>query len=382
MIKVCIIIGSRANYSSIKYFMMLLKSDKRFKIQIIANTSSVIDKFGNVANQIEKDGFIINEKIFNLIDGGNEISMTKTTGLALIQIPEILKKLNPNFVLTVGDRYETIATAIASAYMNIPLIHTMGGEITGTIDESIRHAITKFAHIHFTSTQDSKIRVIKLGEQKKNVHNVGCPRIDYVSYILRNKKLSLSELKNGVGNYNYKSGDDFILVSMHPVTTEISKTKKNTQILLDSLNYINENLIILWPNSDAGTDELSKTIRKWREKNPKCKYRLFINLTIETYVHLMNRTNCLVGNSSSGIREGSYIGTPVVNIGSRQNDREKSINVINVPFEKNKIIKAIQRQLINGKYKRSYLYGRGNASHKMIEIISKARVNVQKKLTF
>ena len=180
MRKVCVVIGSRANYSSIKSALMAIKDHPNLELQIIANSSAVLERYGNVANLIENDGFLINQKFYMVVEGENPTTMAKTTGLGLLEIPTIFEKLKPDIVFTIGDRYETMSTTIAAAYMNILVAHSMGGEVTGTIDESIRHAVTKFAHIHFPANEDAKERIKKMGENEKFIFNVGCPRIDLV----------------------------------------------------------------------------------------------------------------------------------------------------------------------------------------------------------
>lgn len=186
MKNICVVIGSRANYSSIKSALTAINNNSKLTLQIVATASSLLDRYGSVVDLIRNDGFEINEEIFTLLEGENPLTMAKTTGLGLIELTTVFNRLKPNFVITVGDRFETMATTLAAAYMNIPLVHTMGGEVTGTIDESIRHAITKFAHIHFPASKDAFNRIIKLGENIENVFMVGCPRIDLVAEILQN----------------------------------------------------------------------------------------------------------------------------------------------------------------------------------------------------
>ena len=186
--KICFVIGSRANYSSIKSVMTAVKSDKKLSFQLVLSTSSVLQRYGDVSTLIKKDGFSIDDKVFNLIEGETPLTMAKSTGLCLIELSSVFSRLKPNLVFAVGDRFEVMAVVLAASYMNIPIAHTMGGEVTGTIDESIRHAITKFSHIHFPATKDAAKRIQKLGERKDHIFYVGCPRIDYVKEVLSKKK--------------------------------------------------------------------------------------------------------------------------------------------------------------------------------------------------
>ena len=185
MKKISVFIGSRANYSSIKSVLFAIKKSKKLDLKIILGASALVSKYGELEKIILKDGFRIDTKIMNLVEGENPLSMSKTIGIGIIELSTILNKIKPDFVITVGDRYETLATSISSVLSNFRLIHTMGGEITGTIDESIRHATSKLAHLHFVATKKARERVIKLGEDPRYVFNVGCPRIDLVKNILK-----------------------------------------------------------------------------------------------------------------------------------------------------------------------------------------------------
>ena len=386
MKNICVVIGSRANYSSIKSAMTAINNNSKLTLQVVATASSLLDRYGTVVDLIRNDGFEINEEIFTLLEGENPLTMAKTTGLGLIELTTVFNRLKPNFVITVGDRFETMATTLAAAYMNLPLVHTMGGEVTGTIDESIRHAITKFAHIHFPASIDAYDRIIKLGENPDNVFMVGCPRIDLVAEILQSDPGALNIepdlFLGGVGE-KLDLTNDFVLVSQHPVTTEYGEGENQIFSTLNAINNLNIQAIVLWPNSDAGSEDIAKGIRKWREKNIGKKMHFFKNLPIDTYVRLMKRTKCLVGNSSSGIREGAFIGTPCVNIGTRQNRRERGMNVIDVENNEAEIEKAISKQIEHGIYPMDPIYGTGNAGFQISEILTNLNnVNIQKIITY
>ena len=380
--RICFVIGSRANYSSIKSVMSAVKTDKKLTFQLILSTSSVLQRYGNVSNVIEKDGFKVDEKVFNLIEGETPLTMAKSTGLCLIELSSIFSRLKPDLVFAVGDRFEVMAVVLAASYMNIPIAHTMGGEVTGTIDESIRHAITKFSHLHFPATKEAAKRIQKLGEEKSKIFYVGCPRIDYVKEVLLKKKINKRFLLQGVG-IKLDIDKPFIILSYHPVTTEFEKINEQTRIILNCINILDIPTIILWPNADAGSSKIAKIIRIYREKGLLKKAHFYKNLPTDTYIYLLNKCLCIVGNSSSGIREGNYLGVPCVNIGSRQNSRERGKNVIDVPFEKKKILDAMKIQIKSGKYKKGTLYGDGNASKKIIKILKKlSSIKIQKKITY
>ena len=383
--KITVFIGSRANYSSIKSLMIAIRDNDKYILDVIVSVSANLYRFGNVTELIKKDGFKISFSFNNMIEGSRPVSMAKTTGLCLLDVSNALDVLNPDYIIVVGDRYEMMAPTIAAAYMNIKIIHTMGGEVTGTIDESIRHAITKFSHIHFASNEDAKQRIIKLGENENFVFNIGCPRIDLVSKELKKESSRiLSKLfkeNKGVG-IPFDLSSPFILVSQHPVTTENDSASFQIEQTLKALEHLKINTIMLWPNSDVGSDDISKAIRKFRENEDNSFLYLFKNLPINLYIHLMNTAACLVGNSSSGIREGAYIGTPVVNIGSRQNNRISGQNVLNCEPNHIEIINAIKDRVNSGKFEQENIYGVGNAAEKAIKIIDAVNPTVQKTITF
>src|SRR5258708_11155635 len=319
MKKICVVVGSRANYSSIKSAMRAIADSPALELALVVGAYAVLDRYGNVVDLIERDGFMPCARIHMLIEGETPTTMAKSTGLGLIELSSIFDQIRPDVVLTVGDRFETMATTLAAAYMNIPVAHTMGGEVSGTIDESIRHAVTKFAHIHFPASPGARERIIRLGERPENVHLVGCPRIDLVAEILGAHAAAADGelLRQGVGE-QLDLSKTFLLVSQHPVTTEYGVGETQIAETLAAIRDVGLPAIVLWPNADAGSEDIARGMRKLREQGLAHNMRFYKNLPIDTYVGLMARTACLVGNSSSGIREGAYIGTPVVNVGTRQ----------------------------------------------------------------
>ena len=385
MKKICCVILSRANYGSIKSLMSEIKKNSSFKLQIITGASAVLKKFGDVDRIIRKDKFKISYSLDFQNMNLNLNSMSKTVGLGVIEISNCLKKLKPDYVVSVGDRYETMATALSAVYLNIPLIHTMGGERTGSLDESIRHAISKLSHLHFVSNADSKKRLIKMGEDSKFVFNVGCPRIDIVkktisSYSKKNFYDNLNSL--GVG-CSIKNGEDIIVVSQHPVTSEYFEAKKNFEATFDAIRKFipRYKIVYIWPNSDPGTEQISSYVRKFREITKSNNFRFIVNMPSETYYKLLNECSVLVGNSSSGVREGSFIGVPAVNIGTRQNERLHGKNIITVKqYNKFEIHKAICKQLSSRKKLNSKLYGNGDAAKKIVKILKKIKIPKIQKL--
>lgn len=368
--------------------MIDVKKNKKFNFQLVVGASALSDKYGKCVDQIKKDGFKVDYTVEMNVSDDTPSSMVQSVGIALLKLPEIFEKIKPDLVFIIGDRYEVMSAAISASYMNIPLAHTMGGEVTGTIDESIRHSITKLAHLHFVSNADSYKRVLKLGELKKNVFNVGCPRIDIVKREIT-KKYNLKKLKkfinsNGVGD-QIDLDKKFIILSQHPVTTEYGKAREQINETILAIKKLNMQTIILWPNADAGNEEISRSFRLLREENKLNlkKVRFFKNIPHTEYFNLLKICSCIIGNSSSSIREGAFIGVPAVNIGTRQNKRLKSLNVIDVRNNSKDIKEATIAQIKKGRYKSSTIYGNGNASSKIIKILEKIKkIDVQKTISF
>lgn len=383
MRRICVVIGSRANYSSIKSAMAAIKEHPELDLKVVAMASALLDRYGSVVELIEEDGFQIDARVYSLIEGETPVTMAKSTGVGLTELATVFDRLSPDVVISVGDRFETMSTALAAAYMNIGLAHTMGGEVTGTIDESIRHAVTKFAHIHFPACEDAADRIIRLGEPLESVHTVGCPRIDLVAQTLeQGEGIDYKELFNeGVGG-PVDLDKPFIMLSQHPVTTEYGGGERRITNSLQAIYETGLPAIILWPNADAGSEDIARGIRKFRENHHDLPFHFFKNLPVDVYIHLMSKTACLVGNSSSAIREGAFIGTPAVNIGSRQNRRQRGSNVIDVTNDKDAISSAIQKQLSNGRYPREEIYGDGQAGKKIAEVLAVHEWQVQKTITY
>ena len=381
--RVCVVIGSRANYSSIQSAMTAIANHPDLELLVVAGASALLDRYGTVADLIERDGFQIAARVYMLIEGETLTTMAKSTGLGLLELPTVFERLAPDIVLTVGDRFETMATTLSAAYMNIPIAHTMGGEVSGTIDESIRHAVTKFAHIHFPASDDARDRILRLGEREQDIYLVGCPRIDLVAKILTSDSSSAL-----TGLFDQGVGDPmdldrpFLLVSQHPVTTEYGEGERQMHSTLEAVRESGLPAIVLWPNADAGSEDIARGIRKWRERGLGKNMHFFKNLPTATYVHLMARTACLVGNSSSGVREGAFIGTPVVNIGSRQDGRRRGRNILDVAHGEG-VLEALHKQIQHGRYDRDPIYGDGNAGEQIAEILAtKTDIQIQKRITY
>jgi UDP-hydrolysing UDP-N-acetyl-D-glucosamine 2-epimerase len=378
MRRVCFVINSRANYARIKSVLIEMRNRVDCELQIVVGASGLLFRFGNVVDIIKRDGFKVDREVYSVVEGNEPIVMAKTTGLAILELSQVFSELKPDIVVTVADRYETIATSIAASYMNIMVAHTQGGEITGSIDESVRHACTKLSHLHFPATQSAYENIIQMGEEKKRVHMTGCPSLDFID---ENISQDINKiLDKYITNPSSIKKQDFLLVLFHADTQHYNEASNSTREILKAVMKMNIPTIWLWPNVDAGTDFISKELRKFRDINPNSKIKFVRNFSPEEYITVLNNTKCIIGNSSSGIRESSRIGTPSITIGSRQSGREMAKNVICLDEINSETIKAkILQQLNHGKYEPSNLYGDGSAGKKIAEILCTTEISINKK---
>jgi UDP-hydrolysing UDP-N-acetyl-D-glucosamine 2-epimerase len=364
--------------------MQAIKDHPDLELQVVAGASALLDRYGMVSELLETDGFKINARVYMIIEGETPATMAKSTGLGLVELPTVFEILKPDIVITVGDRFETMATAIAAAYMNIPLAHTMGGEVSGTIDESVRHAVTKLAHIHFPASEDARERIIRLGEDPATVYAVGCPRIDLVDEIARNSgKLSEQtwlEVEGVGGELNLD--DPFLVVSQHPVTSEYGQAERQISETLMAISELKMPTIMLWPNADAGSEDVARGMRKFREHHDHDHIRFYKNFPVETFVRLMMGCACMIGNSSAAIRESAFLGVPAVNVGTRQEGRQRGSNVIDVGYDNEEILGAIQTQIRNGRYPSEEIYGDGHTGNRIANILATCKLTTQKRLTY
>lgn len=381
--KICAVITARPSYSRVKTVLQAIKDHPKLELQLVVAGSALLDRYGNAVDFIERDGFTINEKVFMVLEGENKTAMAKTTGLGVMELANVFYNLQPDAVLTIADRFETIATSIAAAYQNIPLIHLQGGEVTGNIDEKVRHANTKLADIHFVTSEDAKNRVIKMGENEHYVFNTGCPSIDLAAQVQQKPKLDFDPFQKygGVGA-SFPLEEGYIVVMQHPVTTEYNQAKTDVTKTLEVIDKIGVPTFWFWPNVDAGADGTSNGIRSYREKHNPKNIRFFKNMEPNDFLRLLVNGKCLIGNSSVGIRECSFLGVPVVNIGTRQNRRLRGENVIDVSYDKKEILDAITHQLETPKDESSTIYGKGDSGQKIADILSDIELRFHKTITY
>lgn len=377
--KVCFVITNRVHYARQKLLLQRLKDHPALELQLVVGGSALLQKHSNTVSQIEENGFQINEKLYMVIEGGDNVAMAKTTGMAILEFTNTFQKLDPDVVIIRGDRYEMLAAATAAAYLNKTIAHIEGGELSGTIDESVRHAITKLSHIHFVTNQEAYRRVVQMGEDPGYVFMVGSTDVEHAAHFTRNgvRKNFWEQLnRRGTGpTLDFSKG--YLTVMYHPVTTEPGQDRV-VEKLLRLISNLQRPTVWFWPNIDAGTDEVSKTIRKFRESHNPATIRFIRDMPPEDFSILLKKTSCLIGNSSAGIKECSYFGVPVVNIGTRQTGRLRATNVVDVGYQSQPIKNAIEQQLIAGRYPVSTIYCQPQVSKTIADILGRVDLYVQK----
>lgn len=381
--KIAVVITARPSYSRVKTVLAAIKNHPELELQLIVAASALLERYGSAVNYIEKDGFEIAAKVFNVLEGENLTAAAKTTGIGILELSTVFDNLRPDIVVTVADRFETMATAISASYMNIPLAHIQGGEVTGNIDEKVRHSITKLADYHFVASENARKRVIQLGENQEMVFNTGCPSIDIAQEVAKNNELTFNPYQKygGVGSEPDLT-NGYMVVMQHPVTNEYQDSRKHIEATLRAIQNINKPTLWFWPNVDAGADGTSSGIRSFREKYKMENVHFFKNMEGDDFLNLLNNSLCLLGNSSVGIRECAYLGVPVVNIGSRQNRRDRGENVVDVSYDENDIIKAVDTILKENNRTKSDVYGGGDAGEKIARLLKDLPLQFHKTITY
>ncbi len=375
MRKICVITGTRADYGLFYPILKKIEASEKLQLQLIVTTMHLSSEFGLTYEQIIKDGFKIDEKIENLLSSDTKSAIAKSTGLATILLSDAFSRLNPDIVLILGDRYETLANATTALLMNIPIAHIHGGEITeGAVDEQIRHAVTKMSYLHFTATDEYRKRVIQMGEDPARVFNSGAPGIDNIKNF---DFLSKEELEDDL-NWNF--GTKSALFTYHPVTLSTSDINLDMEKIFDALVLIDLNILFTYANADDNGRIINQRIEEFCQTNP-IKYKVVKSLGQLRYLSSMKYVDLLVGNTSSGILEAASFQKPVVNIGDRQKGRLQSGNVIDcdITSVKDAIEYSLSTEFIGKCKKIENIYGHGNAAKIIVEKLEKEELINNKK---
>lgn len=341
MRKICVITGSRAEYGLLSGLMRAIKEDESLELQVIVTNMHLSPEFGLTYKEIERDGFFINKKVEMLLSSDTANATTKSVGLATIGFADAYEDLKPDMIVVLGDRFEILAAVTAALFYKIPVAHLHGGEITeGAYDDCIRHAITKMSHLHFTSTEEYRQRVIQLGEDPKRVFNVGAPGIENIKKVpLMGKK----ELESTLDGFTFN--DKTILITYHPVTLENSTAEEQIHSLLSALDeYPDIKIIFTLPNSDTDGRVIIRLINEYVSKHQE-KAIAYPSLGLKRYLSALQFVKAVVGNSSSGIIEVPSFGIPTLNIGDRQKGRIAADSVINCGTSKKDILEGLDKVL-------------------------------------
>jgi GDP/UDP-N,N'-diacetylbacillosamine 2-epimerase (hydrolysing) len=366
MRKICYISGTRADFGLMKNTLQIINKDKDLDLEIIVTGMHLLSEYGNTCQEIYDAGLNVISKVKVELSGISGSQMSIALGNQIIGITSTLEKSKPDLVLLLGDRGEMLAGAIASLHLNIPIVHIHGGELSGTIDESVRHSISKMAHYHFTATNNSKDRLIKMGEIKGNIFVTGAPGLDEI----RGTQLIPKEVL--LKQYGIDRKKPFVLLLFHPVVQQTNDINEQIAIIMESLFFYNIQILALMPNADSGGKVISSILKGYQEQQ---KIKTAVHLTRLNFLSLVSEAEVLVGNSSSGIIEAASLGTPVVNIGSRQNLRERSNNVVDVSIEKSKIISGISKAMSLNKSLFKNVYGDGESSKRIVNLLKGLDLN-------
>lgn len=379
--KICVLTGTRADYGIFHSVLKEIEKTDGLELSLLVCGMHLSEDFGMTINEIKKDGFKVEESFETIVAGDTGASMAKGVALTMMNVAQSLNRINPDVLLLLGDRGEMLGAASAAAFMNIPVAHIHGGEVTGTIDESIRHAITKLSHVHFPANEDAADRIKKLGEREKNIFTVGGPGLDYIA------NAKLIERKEFLQKFELED-NKVLLLTQHPVTTERDKVEEQIRATMEAIIELGYQTVITYPNSDNGGKIIIEVIDEYRKKYPQL--RVFKNLSQIEYLSLLDVADAMVGNSSSGIIEAPSFKLPVVNIGTRQNGRLRATNVIDVDYGKDNVINGIKKAIFDENFKKELEscvnpYGDGKAGKRIAKILKNMDINrelIQKRITY
>lgn len=383
MRKILIVTGTRSEYGLLYWTMKEIQNDSELELQLVVTGNHLVEEYGYTVEQIRKDGFKIDEEIDMIINSEKKSSIAKSMGIEMIQMAQCFDRLKPDILLVLGDRYETFVASTCAMMMNIPIAHMNGGESTeGAVDEQIRHAITKMAHIHFSGAEYYKERIIKMGEEPWRVHNVGQAGIENI------KRLNLLEKEELEKELNVCFDKSIFLITYHPVTLDLENIEKQIDNLLDAIKEFDAKYIFTYPNADFGSKIIIDKVNNFVRDNENAY--LYYTLGQKRYLSLLKYADIMIGNSSSGIIEAPSFKLPVINIGDRQKGRLKSNNIVNTGYNKEEIIESINKVLYDKDFRGNLnnirnVYGNGNVSKQIIDILKYTNFDknlLSKKLTY
>lgn len=381
--KIAIVTGIRSEYSLLYPLMKRIEEDPSLELRLFVTGAHLSKEFGYTVREIENDGFTIEERIKSLVGYNTGAGRAKGAAIQLSGLIKAFQRVKPDIVIAAFDREEAITVALAGSYMNIPIAHIGAGDrVAGNVDDYIRHAVTKLAHLHFAATENNRKRIIKMGEEPWRVRNVGNLGLDKYRMV---KRIPLKRLKE-ILDFDITKRP-LLIVIHNPLSTESDKSGWHMNVIMKAIDNLKFQTIVIYPNSDAGCLDIMKEINNYSSRK---FIKIFKNLEKEIFVNLMRNCDCLVGNSSCGILEAPLLKLPAVNIGMRQEGREHAENVIFTDYDKKNIERAIKKAVYGEKF-RSRLkkcrnpYGDGHAAERVTRILSMVKLDkklLQKKVTY
>ena len=379
--KICILATSRATYGYKKRIIKLINDASDLELQLIVTGMHPLKQYGHSINEILDDGVPITAQIDMMIGGDTPSTYAKSLSVEMQGLVQVFDLCKPDILLVTGDRGEMVIACLTAAYMNIPVAHIQSGDVSGHIDGSARHAMTKLAHIHLPACEDSAKRVEKMGEESWRIHNVGAPQLDE---IVQTKKLSKSKLAK-IFKLNFE--EKVLLVLQHPVLVENDKAAQQMEATLKAIKKSGLQTIIIFPNVDAGNESIINIIEEYAKDTLIQAHR---NMDRKIFISLLSKISILIGNSSCGILEAPSLKLPAINIGNRQRGRMQAVNVINANHDEGEILQAIDTALYDKKYLKilencNNPYGDGYSSERIVEILRKIEINnklIDKKITY
>ena len=366
--------GIRSEYDIMSSVFRAIATHPSLDLQLVVTGAHLSDAFGHTIDEIRADGFVVAEEIQSLLNGDQASFRVKGLAIQLQGLVQAVARIKPDMLLVLGDREEAMTTALVGAYMNIPVVHIAGGDrVIGNVDDQIRHAVTKLAHLHLVTNWESKERILRLGEQPFRIFNVGNPGLDR---LLEVPVIDAEELSRRLG-FAITEGEPLIMLIQHVISTEIDHAYEQMQTTLEAVKELGIKTVLSYPNSDAGGQQMIQAIREYE---PLPFLHTAKNIPRLEFVNLMRRASCLLGNSSAGILEAPLLKLPVINVGNRQRGRLHAENVEFVAHDKDQIIQAIRRAVFDQGYRKvvagcSNPYGDGQSSARIAEILASVELN-------
>ena len=381
--KVLVALTTRGNYAKMKSTMRAVLDDERLRLQVAVGGGLVLERYGRLEPILAQDGFTVDGELDYVEDGDTLHAMARSASRCLAGFADTLGRLAPDVVVIVADRYEALALAQAAVCMNVRIAHLEGGEVSGSIDERIRHAVTKLSHLHFVANDDAARRVCRMGEIPEHVHVVGTPSLDQLADMNLNDLERVERVLEERGSgpvVDLRS--DFLVVSHHPVVTQIAEAAGHYGEIATVVRALQLPAVWVLPNLDAGAAEALGPVTSLQRDPSAPAVRCVGSLPFDVYATLLHQARCLIGNTSSGLREGAYLGTPVVNVGTRQHGRARARNVIDVPDDSAAIVSAARQQIAHGRYARDPLYGDGRAGQRIAAALASPLPPLEKTIAY